>query len=196
VNLSCSPAVFQLGVTIECTATVTSPSSGIAPSGQVGFASNPDGSFAPDACTLSGVGKCSVSFTPLGAATGFYTVTASYSGDQLSYGSSNSITLIVAPVQATTVACFPNTIAINATTYCVVTVNNSQDLPIPTGSVIFSSNRSGAFDQTGCNLDPSGNCSVHYTPGVGSDGVNMITTTYSGDSYHANNTATVQLTVT
>jgi hypothetical protein len=94
------------------------------------------------------------------------------------------------------VSCFPNTVVINATTDCVASVSNAEDFAVPTGSVIFSTNSTGTFSTTSCDLGASASCSVFYTPGYGSKGAAMITAKYSGDLIHAPNSAVDILTVT
>ena len=197
LSLSCSPSEFQLGLSTTCTATVTGSNS--PPTGQVSFTSPIAGSFLPQPCILKGNSSalCATVFTPKGPTTGYYTLTASYLGDATHLGSSGSVTLIVPPPEATLVTCFPNDLAVNASTYCTITVGNTQDFPIPTGTVSVSSNMPGTFDKTSCTLDTSGSCSVHYSPENGSAGLTTtITATYNGDLYHAPSSGTAQLTVT
>jgi len=196
MSLSCSPSEFQLGLSTKCTAAVTA--SAFTPTGQVQFVSNLPGSFTPGQCTLSGnsnLASCLVSFSP--ANTGiqqYYKITATYYGDAFHYGSSSSFTLIVALTGATLVTCYPNTVTINSTIYCAVMVVNTEDFATPTGTVTFSSNSSGAFNQLSCNLDSSASCSVYYTPQ--SKGLTIITAAYEGDNLHGPSSGTVQLTVT
>jgi hypothetical protein len=198
LDFSCSPSEIQLGVSTKCTASIANPDPAFTPTGQVSFASIPPGSFTPTACTLSvnnGLASCSANFSATYTdIQRYYTITATYSGDSYHYGSSSNFTISVAPAGVVTVACYPNTITINATTYCVAAVSNTEDFPLPTGTVVFSSNGSGTFAQNTCNLSSSGNCSVFYTPE--SQGITIITATYGGDSSHATNLGTVQLTVT
>jgi len=197
-SISCSPSEFQLGVSSTCKVMVTGPYSGNTPTGTVSFVASRDGYFAPSDCTLRGnsdLASCSTLFSPFGSITGFYTISASYSGDPSHYGSTTNLTLIVYPAGATMVSCYPSSVEINVTTYCVATVTNSPDFPSPTGTVMFSSTGSGAFNPNSCALDSSGVCSVHYTPEKTGAGFTIITAAYGGDSIHAGGSGTFQLTV-
>jgi hypothetical protein len=62
-------------------------------------------------------------------------------------------------------------------------------LTIPTGTVSFASDGSGAFSASSCTLVPSGasnaGCSVTYTPSAVGSGTHTITGMYNGDPTHA-----------
>ncbi|MDA4130770.1 MAG: Ig-like domain repeat protein [Thaumarchaeota archaeon] len=196
LTFSCYPSEFELGLSTICTSAVTSSDGQYPPTGQVSFASILPATFAPTACILKSNGSCSANFTPYGPATGYYTITATYPGDSLHRGSSANVTLIVPPAGPTFITCYPYVISINATAYCTATVVNSQDFPVPTGTITFISTKAGKFDHTSCTLDSTGSCSVVYTPGAGSQGITTITAKYSGDNDHASTSGTVVLTVT
>jgi hypothetical protein len=93
------------------------------------------------------------------------------------------------------VSCYPGTVDVNASTYCVAMVTNSPDFPAPTGTVIFRSSGAGAFYPISCTLDASSSCAVHYTPEKDNAAFTTITATYGGDGIHASNSGTFQLTV-
>ena len=164
LGISCSPSEIQIGLSTKCTASIANPDPAFTPTGQVRFTSSLPGSFTPTACTLSvndNLVSCSANFSATYTdIQRYYTITATYSGDPYHYGSSGNFSISVGPAGAVTVACYPNTITINATTYCVAVVSNTEDFSLPTGTVVFSSNGSGTFAQTSCNLGSSGSCSV------------------------------------
>lgn len=97
-SVTCSPSSLQVGYSTACTATVTDTASGtsITPTGAVSFVSSGPGTFSPSSCTLAGTGAssaCSVAYSP--TASGTDTITATYGGDSVHYGSSNSFSLAV-----------------------------------------------------------------------------------------------------
>ncbi len=198
LTVSCSPAEYQLGVVTSCNA-VLSPQSSTNPlSGQVSFSSSAAGSFVPQSCKPSGTGSsasCTATFDAIGPQTGFYTIFASYSGDSAHSGSSNNLTIIVAPLAPMYVNCFPTALQVGAPTDCIATISNSEDFGIPTGTVVFNSNSSGIFQSASCNLDTTGACSVNYTPSSGSSGPVAIQANYGGDFTHARDSASEILTV-
>ena len=185
LSISCAPNEYQLGLTVACTAEVT-PANPI--SGVVAFNSSPPGSFSPSDCTLSIQGLCSVNYTASGPTTGFYTISATYSGDNSHRESTGSLTIIVAPLGPMTLNCYPSIVSVNVTAVCVASVGNSEDFAYPTGTVVFSANSTGTFSSTACELTSDSSCSVFFTPE--SLGFIAIRALYEGDSIHAKNSAT------
>jgi len=95
-SLTCASSGL-LGVSSNCVATVTdlglTPST---PHGMVNFATNKNGVFNSNSCSLSGVGAsatCSVSYTP--SIVGTHSIQASYVGDAAHSGSNSTFTLAV-----------------------------------------------------------------------------------------------------
>ena len=166
---------------------------------EVLFASNMAGTFTPPDCSLTknaSLVTCSTAFTPAETSLGQESVTAAYSGDLFhSASSSNNFPLIVVPGVSMIVTCSPNNVTIATPTSCTAIVNNPTGLPIPVGTVIFSSDKPGTFAPPKCTLNPAGSCSVAYSPGGGSVGPATVIGAYSGDRYHASNEGNHSLTI-
>ena len=103
--VSCTPSLVLVGGTTTCTATVTSSTGSIPPSGTIQFTANPtSGAFSPvsGVCTLTTVSgtvaHCSLTFTPSAPAT--YVISASYAGDT-SHGPASGVTNVLAGYTAT-----------------------------------------------------------------------------------------------
>ena len=103
--VSCTPSSVLVGSTTTCTATVTSTTGSISPSGTIQFTANPtSGAFSPvsGVCTLTTVSgtvaHCSLTFTPSAPAT--YVISASYAGDT-SHGPASGVTNVLAGYTAT-----------------------------------------------------------------------------------------------
>lgn len=77
-----TPVVY--GDSIDCIATVTSPTGSQTPSGTVDWTSDGSGSFELNPCTLvgaDGIATCTTSYTPGAVGSGTHGITASYNGD-------------------------------------------------------------------------------------------------------------------
>ncbi len=103
--VSCTPSPILVGSTTTCTATVTSTTGSVSPSGTIQFTTSPtSGAFSPisGVCTLTTVSgtvaKCSLTFTPSAPAT--YVISASYAGDT-SHGPASGVTNVLAGYTAT-----------------------------------------------------------------------------------------------
>ena len=103
----------------------------------------------------------------------------------------------------TSVSCAPSIIAVYQITQCTAFVTDDSAAPTtPTGTVIFSSNKPGAFapSSAACTLraisSTTGSCSVLYRPNPGSESVHTIAATYSGDSTHQGSTGYTTISVT
>ena len=103
--VSCTPSPVLVGANTTCTATVTSSTGSISPSGTIQFATNPtSGVFTPvsGVCTLTTVSgtvaHCSLEFAPSAPAT--YVIGASYAGDT-SHGPASGVTNVLAGYTAT-----------------------------------------------------------------------------------------------
>src|SRR3989454_5791770 len=205
-----SPMAGTVKKTTTCIATVTntSPRTKNATTGSVGFTSSKPGVFTPTSCVLSTVSSsassCSVTYTPLPGSEGVHIITATYTGDIVHSGSSGMTTLTVTKQPTmTTVSCNPSPVAVNQPTSCTATVTDTSPGPTipPTGSVSFTSNGSGIFFSSSCNLSPisssASSCAlpVSYTPNPGSEGTHTITGTYGGDIDHSGSSGTFPLIV-
>jgi hypothetical protein len=203
-SLTCSPSSLNVGSTSTCTATVTDTSSGasITPTGAVSFGSTGPGTFSPSGCTLAGTGtssSCTATYTPSGSGTD--TITATYAGDLLHYGSSHTFALAVSTVIRSTSAsltCSPSSLQVGSSSTCTATVTDTSSGTsiAPTGAVSFASTGPGAFSPSACTLAGTGaspTCTVAYAP-TGS-GTDTITATYGGDSVHSGSSRTFALVV-
>jgi uncharacterized repeat protein (TIGR01451 family) len=214
VSVTCtSPVVVNQGST--CTATVIDPdpTDPGRPSGTMTFSKDAgdNGAFSPGSCTLpaTGVNQCSVTYTPSGQGDGFHGITATYSGDALFLGDSDSTTVIVNKRATTTsIACTPMVQQVNQNMTCTATVTdvepNGTKTP-PDGLVTFSNAPGdlGTFPSGNtCTLMPNTStpatndsvCSVPYmstTPTV-----DALTAAYGGSDVHLpSNSATAPLLV-
>jgi hypothetical protein len=106
------------------------------------------------------------------------------------------------PIASTTaLGCTPNPDADGEQSVCTATVTSGDTALTPTGNVTFSSSPSGSgsFDSTACTLSPvsgetsEGQCSVTYTPLLGSTGQIVVTSTYAGDVNHATSSSSSDL---
>ncbi|OGN94364.1 MAG: hypothetical protein A2Z71_09345 [Chloroflexi bacterium RBG_13_50_21] len=106
------------------------------------------------------------------------------------------ITVYYGAPSTTEVACgtpitYGNSLSCLAT---VTSINGST----PTGTVAWTTDRSGSFDPNPCILSGSGNvvtCSATYTPSAVGDGAHLVTATYSGDAVYEPSTGFQTLTV-
>jgi hypothetical protein len=92
---------------------------------------------------------------------------------------------------STVVTCSPGTVVISQDASCTATVTDTAaaSATTPTGTVTFTSDTSdGSFSGISCALSPASSgqasCTVSYTPGEASYGIDTITGTYGGDSAH------------
>jgi MBG domain (YGX type)/Bacterial Ig-like domain (group 3) len=100
-----TPVVY--GDSVDCIATVTSPSGSQTPSGTVNWTSDSGGVFELNPCTLAGadgVSTCTTTYTPDAVGSGTHEVTGSYNGDTFFTPSSASdiVTVVQRPITVTT----------------------------------------------------------------------------------------------
>ena len=199
MSLSCTPSTLTFGILATCTAKVSDSSSSTSvPTGTVSFSSTLGGTFLHPSCTLIGSGSsssCLVEFSPSPSSSGQNVISASYAGDSLHSGGSSSFNLLIGIATSTSVTCSPVSIAVTTRTNCTV-AENSTGLLAPTGAVSFADDKAGAFNPPTCNLDPSGRCSVAYTPNSGSEGSATITANYAGNQNYPASSGETQLAVT
>jgi hypothetical protein len=99
---------------------------------------------------------------------------------------------------ATTLACAAGSVAVGASSNCTVTV--TAPVPTPSGTVRFTSDGGGTFDNGGvCDLEPGGpdglSCEIAYTPTAAGDHSHRITANYLGNETHLPSVGTADLTV-
>lgn len=189
-NIACGPDTLPVNAPTICTVTVSDAGSGLStPTGNVTMGSSKPGTFG-GACTLSGVGPtatCTVSYTPKPGSEGKNRISAYYAGD-----ADQGLSAATFDVQAmtretsTSVSCAAGTSPVNDESTCTATVTDT-DIGTAitlTGTVSFSSFAAGTFSASSCIL-VSGSCSVGYTPNAGSEGPNIVTGGYGGDTDHA-----------
>ena len=89
--------------------------------------------------------------------------------------------------------CDQNSIGVGQDTHCRAFVSSS-DGNTPAGTVSFSSNGAGVFEQSDCHQSPSSlDCNVSYTPS--SSGGQTLTAEYSGDQFRASSNGSYELSV-
>jgi hypothetical protein len=199
-TIVCNPAQVVNGGQSICTATVadaTTAGTPIPPSGTFTFASSIKGvTFNPPSCSLTQSSKnasaCLTQFTPASGALAQQGVSGSYSGDgDHTTSSAPSFTVTSkARGSATSLTCSASSVQVGAPISCsVLVVDTGQGTPInPVGKITLSSNSSGTFFPSPCYLS-SEKCAFSYTPASGSEGINLITASYGGDSNHASSSA-------
>src|SRR5207248_11178667 len=100
---------------------------------------------------------------------------------------------------ATTATCSPATRPANSPTTCTATVTDTgavnSGAAIPAGTVTFTSSGTGTFSPPAgtCTLNPSGMCSVTYTPNLVGTGTHTITAAFGGDTTHKTSSGTFAL---
>ncbi len=206
-SVSCSPSSVATNVVSICTASVNDISSNpTTPTGIVQFATNSTGVFMPsNSCTLAAgtiasIGSCSVSYSS--TLIGHHLITAAYGGDSTHAPTQGTFNLAVTVHGTTTsVTCSPPSVAVSASTSCVLTVSDtSSSRTAPTGTVSLSTGSTGSFSSTSCALTVSSPgvsiCSAKYRPSAVGSGLHTIMASYSGDSTHSPSVGTSSLTVT
>ncbi len=175
------------------------------PGGRVLFTSNKSGTFKPYTCVPTGAGAsagCEVEYTPLAAANGEHTVTATYQPDATHVSSSDQ-TLVAVSARATTtsVTCLQSTLSVGETTTCAATVTDTSGGPAitPTGSVSFSGHGGDSFTGSPCTLsgsDGTAGCQVSYAATAVGTGSHTLAAAYGGDSAHRPSRGQTSVTVT
>src|SRR6266487_4454918 len=102
------------------------------------------------------------------------------------------------PSTSTSISCNPSPVVIGGATACTVAVTARSSTTTPTGSVTFTSNSTGTFSSTVCDLAGSSgsrvaSCSVDYYPLA--VGTHMIDGWYSGDMTYPPSMSSRTLTV-
>jgi hypothetical protein len=199
-TVTCSPTSFANGTSTSCRVTVT----GNSPTGTVTLTTTSStGVFLPSLdCTLSG-GGCNFTYTD--STPGDPTVNATYVGDVNNQPSWGVITLTVVSANLRTTTTVLSASSSSATfgqllnLTAVVTDTSSGTPSAPTGTIEFGTNMtSGLFRSAGCVLSATSvstsQCAATYVapPGEGTD---EISTSYSGDIYHASSVGQFSLAV-
>src|SRR2546422_5220295 len=102
------------------------------------------------------------------------------------------------PSTSASISCNPSPVVIGGATACTVAVTARSSTTTPTGSVTFTSNSTGTFSSTVCDLAGSSgsrvaSCSVDYYPLA--VGTHMIDGSYSGDMTYPPSMSSRTLTV-
>jgi large repetitive protein len=183
-TVACTSPI-AIAATSTCTATVAGPKAAL--TGEtVTFSVQSGGSGSvtlPSAPTCSLVfGVCSITVT--GATAGSATIKASYPGDSNNAPSSGTGSLSVLASTTTTVNCTPTSVAVSATSSCIVTVTGTAGNVA--GTVVTFSQASGSTGKAAfpspasCTLTAGGTCSITVT-GAAAGSV-TVTAAYPGDA--------------
>jgi hypothetical protein len=183
-TLSCLPGSLNLNGTANCLATVkdTTAAGATAPSGEVKFSSDAEGTFTGEAaCTLISTGPdsaaCAVEYTA--NSRGPHAINAAFGGNAAHKASEDSDSVTVrtaaeeeeaeeegeeeeggnAHATSTTLSCLPASLNLNGSANCLATVKDTTTASAtsPSGQVKFSSDATGTFagDAT-CTLVSTG----------------------------------------
>jgi hypothetical protein len=98
---------------------------------------------------------------------------------------------------STSLVCTPAVVAVGEPTTCSVAVTDmsSEATDMPTGTVAFDADGSGAFSTPSCTVS-GGSCEVVYVPSDVGSGQRQITAAYDGDDAHNASQDTATVTVT
>jgi hypothetical protein len=183
------PNPVGLGGMVTYSATVTTTVTGLpTPTGSVTFTT---GATTLCTATLSGgAGACgSTAVIPVGTDT----ISGSYSGDSDFAGSNGSTNLVVNPAASqTSVGAIPSPVALDApVTYSATVTASGAGLPVPTGSVTFTTGSGPTTLCTATLSNGSGSCNSSAAPA----GTDTILGTYSGDTNFTGSTGSTTLVV-
>ncbi len=204
-TLTCVPDRVEIDDAARCTATVTGTS---VPTGEVEFATDDPGEFAPERCTLDQAGTCAVDYTPDEATPARHRLTATYKDTPEHALSAGSFDLNVTAeggggddrknATTTTVDCRLTTVILGGGSVCTAVVEDTgaADRSVPTGTVEFGSARVHGIANV-CTLFPTGpataRCQTIYDPEEVGD--HEVLVDYAGDADHEISGDTAELTV-
>ncbi len=185
VAVSASPTGVSMGQSAVFTATVTSAGSAI-PTGTIQFFSNNASISSPIALTNGVAASPSIAFPTAGT----YAITAVYSGDSASAGSTSApINFIVTslPPTLTVAGATPTTLTAGQTTTVLsATVTSASGTgATPTGSIQFNSNGKPLAGPIALNAGKATSPAILFA----SSGTDAITAVYSGDTNYAGSTS-------
>jgi len=211
-TVRCEPEGLSTRERARCTATVANTDGSAAtPAGNVVFASDSPGTFAPGGCALADAGQgraaCAVEYAPLEG--GEHELTAVYGGNngngpveahEPSLGTTRVGVTQLPHRTATDLVCSPTVAVLGAdVTHCAAIVEDTEpNATRPTGTVRFQSDGKGSFSSSACDLQARGParlaaCEVVFTPEELRD--QGLSATYQGDGGHEGSQATTQLRV-
>jgi hypothetical protein len=191
----------QLTVTgiVACTGTCTgSPT----PTGTVTLTG---GGYTSPATALSGAGSYSITIPYNSLSAGTDTLTVTYSGDSIYYGTTHgttSVTVTYVAVLTPTVTIAPTSGSIDSSQTYRVTVTVAGSGTTPTGTVTLSS---GSYTSAAQTLSTSGSCTAsscaitipaNSLSNSQSGSSDTLTATYSGDPNYVSSVGTASVTVT
>jgi hypothetical protein len=181
--------------TVSCSGTCTgSPT----PTGTVTLTG---GGYTSPATALSGTGSYSILIPYNSLSAGIDTLTVTYSGDSIYYGSAHgttSVTVTYVAVLTPTVTIAPASGSIDSSQTYSVTITVAGSGATPTGTVSLAS---GSYTSAAQTLATSGSCTaalctITIPSNSLSNGTDTLTATYSGDANYASGTGTASVTVT
>jgi len=189
--------VFEATLSTICTATVSDPAATpVVPTGTVGFSTDADGDFEPDAqCTLTALeadsASCQIQYEA--DAEGPHVVSAAYGGDDPHAGSGGNTSLTILPPPfdprrdtSVVLTCTPSNPRLTRGANCVASVWDMDigTKTVPAGTIEFDDGRPGN-DPT-CTLAAQGpdvsRCGVSYTPAA--VGAVTLEAAYEGSDEH------------
>jgi N-acetylneuraminic acid mutarotase len=187
LSSSSNPATVNTPITFTATVTAVTASDGV-PTGSVTFADQ-TGIHTTVPLVAVSSSQASATFTTSAIGIGTDIVTANYSGDSVFAASTDNLSQVVTgyPVQITFTAT-PNPVVAGQTATLTATVANptGTSAASPTGSVTFSD---GATNLTAPITLTAGAATYNATFSVA--GIHPLTASYSGDTLHAPNSATL-----
>jgi hypothetical protein len=194
-SLSCEKATISVNESMFCTVTVEdNTSAALAIAGEVKFTSSEpvpaNGVFSPGSTcnptggvTASGGFKatCQLKYEPKKAGTGVHLITAEYKGEAVHIPGSSNFTVTVKRPSKTTLVCSPSSVAVNKTTTCTATAEDTENVASPTGNDIlhgevqFGKTGAGSFSNgAACAVVGAAkvSCSVTFVPtAIGSQNI-------------------------
>jgi hypothetical protein len=171
------------------------------PTGTVTLSTSGNGTLTPTSHTLTALdgGQFEFTYTPADAASTPHVITATYAGNTVYAGGSDTFDqAIVKRAADVQLVLNPTTAYIGEPVTATVLVEDDTTAgapSAPTGTVSFDDGgKNGVFSLNSTALT-GGTCSVTYTPGAFDAGTTTITATYAGSSMHAGDGAAQFLAV-
>ncbi|MGD0477421.1 MAG: hypothetical protein ABSB29_04535, partial [Nitrososphaerales archaeon] len=132
MTVTCTPTTGTVGVSEQCTGTVSGIGS---PGGTISFSGGP--SDMPASCSLPTGRSCSVTWTPASNDEATYTITATWSGDAQT---TSNVALTIQTTTLTSVSCSPSPGTNGVSESCTATVTNGDSgySTKATGTITFS----------------------------------------------------------
>ena len=175
-TVSASSSTPVVGQSVNYAATVTDFAGGPTPGGTVTFTSGSTTLCSEVQLSASGTADCAWAFQ----APGSETVTATYSGDSNTFGSSGQDSVSVGQAGSRTVLFLnpPSVFPGQAVTYQIQVIPSSPSGPTPTGTITFTNGSATVCSDVALAANLTATCSQSFQ----TSGNEAITATYSGDT--------------